>query len=76
MGKAMPFEVLERRAKIAALEDRIAELEELLGIGKPQWFPYRSLGLPPASCKVLAFIMRRPLASSEAISIMTCRTFI
>lgn len=51
--------------KIAALEDRVAELEELLGVGPTFSDQYAKLGLAPIARKVLGYIVRREVATRE-----------
>ena len=66
----MPFEIAETTAKdnkIAVLEDRVAELEELLGIDDATIDPFRKLGLPPLARKMLGLIMKRERASTASL---------
>lgn len=51
--------------KIAALEDRVAELEELLGVGPTFSDQYAKLGLSPMERQVLGYIVRREVATKE-----------
>lgn len=56
-----------RANRIAVLEDRIAELEELLGIDEKSTDPYRKLGLPPVARVMLGYLMKRELATRQGL---------
>lgn len=53
--------------QIAVLEDRIAELEELLGVSVSWTDQYRRLGLPPLARLMLGHIVKRETVTRESL---------
>lgn len=56
-----------RANRIAVLEDRIAELEQLLGIDDASTDQYRKLRLPRIPRKMLGYLLKRPIATREGL---------
>lgn len=54
-------------SELQRLRDRVAELEALLGASEEDTVRLRALGLTKTSSLVLGIILKRPVASREAI---------
>lgn len=51
--------MVSRDDQITALQDRVAELEALLGVSDDALFRFRALKLRPYECRILSFIEKQ-----------------